>query len=238
MIKGEQLLTTSSYIASFFAVNFTCIVPAFLWAYRDKLVQRNIENKFNFDHISRSLAVFFMAVLFYTLSFKSIWQYPFRSRYQVWTTSDYLIYLEPIILLLLTIFAWWRLKLSKNEEYYGDPNMFLGFDLTSIVVAILLILTGVLISCDISIAPITFRGVLFFNIFLGLLSFGLIRESLAQGKRFRFWSGIILIVLQIFTRMIEYDTDLLFKAFVFFLCGIGIIIAGLWFEKNARVLDS
>ncbi|WP_280949143.1 hypothetical protein [Limnospira maxima] len=32
--------------------------------------------------------------------------------------------------------------------------------------------------------------------------------------------------------MFEYETELLLKALVLVLCGIAVIIAGLWFEKN------
>ena len=233
-IKGDDLIYSSRPIASFFAANFICFVPACLWAYRDKLWTNK---QYNFEKISRSLAVFFLSCLFYLLSFR-IWDNRFTPQPHTWTRSDYLILIEPLLLILLTLFAWWRLKVSKKEDLYNNQNMFWGFDVTSILIICLLMVTGFLITFHLMIAPIGYQGVLFFNLFLALLSIGLIRESLAEGKRFRFWSGIILIVLQIFTRMMEYDTDLLFKAFVLLLCGISIIMAGIWFEKNIRVLDS
>jgi uncharacterized membrane protein len=77
-------------------------------------------------------------------------------------------------------------------------------------------------------------AVLCFNLLLFLLAVGLIREGLAKGQRRLFWSGIVLLSLQIFSRMTEYNTDLLFKSFVLFLCGLGIIAAGLWFERYVR----
>ncbi|MGL4884694.1 MAG: DUF2157 domain-containing protein, partial [Waterburya sp.] len=77
-----------------------------------------------------------------------------------------------------------------------------------------------------------------FNLMLLLLAIELIREALAIGKRGGFWSGIILLVLQICSRMLEYNTDLLLKAIVLFLCGIGIIFAGLWFERHVQTLTS
>jgi hypothetical protein len=51
----------------------------------------------------------------------------------------------------------------------------------------------------------------------------LIRKALATGKRRGFWSEIILLVLQIASRMLEYDTGLILKAIVLFIRGIGII---------------
>jgi uncharacterized membrane protein len=79
-------------------------------------------------------------------------------------------------------------------------------------------------------------AVLVFNLLLFLLSVGLIREGLAQGQRRLFWGGMLLLTLQIFSRMLEYNTDLLFKSLVLFLCGLGVIAAGLWFERYVRII--
>jgi uncharacterized membrane protein len=65
-----------------------------------------------------------------------------------------------------------------------------------------------------------------------LLATGLIRIGLAQTQRFAFWGGMILLVSQIMSRTFEYDTELILKAFVFTLCGVGVILAGLWFERH------
>jgi hypothetical protein len=46
---------------------------------------------------------------------------------------------------------------------------------------------------------------------------------------------MLLLTLQIISRMWEYDTDLIFKSFVFAMCGVGIISAGLWFERRLTV---
>jgi uncharacterized membrane protein len=75
---------------------------------------------------------------------------------------------------------------------------------------------------------------LLFNLLLFLLGVGLVREGVTQGQRRLFWGGMVLLTLQIFTRMLEYNTDLLFKSLVLFLCGLGVIAAGLWFERHVR----
>ncbi len=43
---------------------------------------------------------------------------------------------------------------------------------------------------------------------------------------------MLLVTLQIISRVQEYDTDLLFKSLVFVLCGSALISAGLWFERR------
>ena len=60
----------------------------------------------------------------------------------------------------------------------------------------------------------------------------LIRYALKTGQRSGYWSGILLLALQVISRMLEFNTDLLFKALVLFVCGVAIIVAGIWFEKN------
>jgi uncharacterized membrane protein len=72
------------------------------------------------------------------------------------------------------------------------------------------------------------------NALLAMLGMGCIRESLLSQSRSTFWYGMGLIVLQIFSRVLEYDTDLLLKAFMFVICGIAMIAAGIWFEKSVR----
>jgi ethanolamine transporter EutH len=45
---------------------------------------------------------------------------------------------------------------------------------------------------------------------------------------------MLLFILQIISRVLEYDTDLLFRSLVFVLCGSGLISAGLWFERRLQ----
>ncbi len=76
------------------------------------------------------------------------------------------------------------------------------------------------------------------NALLAVLGIGCIRESLLNQSRSAFWYGMGLIVLQIFSRVLEYESDLLFKALMFVMCGIAIIAAGIWFEKSIRRSNS
>jgi hypothetical protein len=80
--------------------------------------------------------------------------------------------------------------------------------------------------------------VLINNCLLAILSIGLIRIGIEQAHRRNFWLGIIFLCLQIMSRTFEYDTDLLFKAFMFGLCGIGILVLGIWFERYLQNLSS
>ena len=72
------------------------------------------------------------------------------------------------------------------------------------------------------------------NLLLTMLAIGLIRDGLTLVQRRTFWGGMVMLVLQIVTRMFEYDTGLLLKALVFVLCGGAIIASGLWFERQLK----
>jgi uncharacterized membrane protein len=119
-----------------------------------------------------------------------------------------------------TLWEWLRLLRQLN--------------LTTGIIAGMIVLSALVPFWHLSISRLPITAVLIFNLLLFLLSVGLIREGLAQGQRRLFWGGMILLSLQIFSRMLEYNTDLLFKSLVLFLCGLGVIAAGLWFERYVK----
>jgi hypothetical protein len=56
-------------------------------------------------------------------------------------------------------------------------------------------------------------------------------DGLHLAQRWRFWLGLLTLTLLVLTRFFEYDTDLLLKSFALLVCGIGVILAGLKFER-------
>jgi len=85
---------------------------------------------------------------------------------------------------------------------------------------------------NISFASMNAIATLIVNILLFAMAVILVRSSLKTGHRSGYWAGILLLTLQVISRMLEFNTDLLFKALVLFVCGVAIISAGIWFEKN------
>jgi UDP-N-acetylmuramyl pentapeptide phosphotransferase/UDP-N-acetylglucosamine-1-phosphate transferase len=71
------------------------------------------------------------------------------------------------------------------------------------------------------------------NAMLVVLSIGCIRESLETKRRSQFWYGLLVLVVLIASRFLEYETELILKSAILTLCGFGIIAAGIWFEKYA-----
>jgi hypothetical protein len=72
------------------------------------------------------------------------------------------------------------------------------------------------------------------NVYLAILSALLLWQSINHGQRLPFWAGLLLAALVITTRFFEYDTGLLIKSGVFLACGIGVIVAGVQFEKHLK----
>jgi len=193
--------------------------PAFLWAYNDSL-GNVLSATSSFNRSTRSLAITFLSLLFYLLSFYGLWN---NSSVPSTENTSLLLWPSLIDILLLGSFTLWEwLRLLRRVN------------LTTLCVAIMIAISGVVPFWHLSIGKIAIAATWIFNLLLFLLGVGLIREGLAQGQRRFFWGGMVLLTLQIFTRMLEYNTDLLFKSSVLFLCGIGVIAAGLWFERYVR----
>jgi uncharacterized membrane protein len=110
--------------------------------------------------------------------------------------------------------------------------------LTTGAIALLILITALIPVYHWNFIRIPELATFLFNVLSFLLAVGLIREGLALGNRKSFWGGLVLITLQIISRVFEYNTELLLKSFVFVLCGIGVIAAGLWFERHfAKIPD-
>jgi len=211
-----NLLGSSPWMA---AIAFA-LPPALLWAYNDSLLRRHPLPVEVFSRIARSLALTFLGLLFYVLSFYGLWNTSLVPPPE----NALPLYAPPLLdLLLLGILALWQwVRLLRR------------WNLNNYLVAGMIVISAVVPVWHLSGTPQPASAAFIFNLLLFLLSVGLIREGLAQGKRQLFWGGMLLLTLQIFSRMLEYDTDLLFKSFVLFLCGFGLMGGGLWFERRLR----
>jgi uncharacterized membrane protein len=220
-------LSNYSLIPAFFFI----LPPGLLWSYRDNLLAAN--SQVNFDSINRKLAVFYLAVLFYLFSF-NFWS-DSSSSIQAGKFIDFTpwsLLIAPAVFTLLTIWAWWKLGVRRTS------NLPWRLDRHSTYIGATLLLLFGLIWFHLAITPIGVAGTIIFNLLLFGLAIILISQSVKEGQRFNFWLGIILLILQIFSRMFEYNTDLILKAIALFFCGVAAILAGLWFERYLSNLNS
>lgn len=210
------------------AAIFCALPPALLWGYDDAIWPK-VHSRL-FQPTARSLALQFLAGLFYVLSFYGCWQdLPNPAP----TGPDWLLLANVAVLGGFTVFEW--LRLGRLELRRPKQK---GVDLTTSAIGILIIASALIPLFHLNFTPIPQLATFLFNVFLFLLAVGLIREGLALGNRQTFWGGMVLITLQIISRLFEYNTEQLLKSFVFVLCGIGVIAAGLWFERHfAKIPD-
>ncbi len=223
--------------------------PALLWGYDDSWwVYGNFPGLSNgrlhssggsFQPISRQLALVWLGISFYSLSFYSSW----GSRSHTATTPsrlNWFLLLDALILSCFAMFEWWRLAtpltspLLGGKQGGGDR----GDNLTTIVIGVFICISALVPFWHTSIAPIPLVATFIFNALLFLLAAGLIREGLALGRRRAFWGGMVLLILRILNWFVLSNTELLFKSLVFILCGVGVIAIGLWFERYVSTLGN
>jgi uncharacterized membrane protein len=221
---------TTSAINSGLLLSLTFVLPAaLLWGYDDSLwndlARRSSPLARPFQSLARSLAILYLGGLFYVFSFQGAWSY---SRYDLTTLPEWRSLFSVIVLVVIAIVEWvYLVRFSRSRR----------LNLNTLMVGSFILMTAVTHFWAVEISPIPIVATFLFNVLLAVLAIGTIRESLSQSQRVAFWFGIILLALQILSRLLEYETGLLVKALVFILCGVGVIAAGLWFERYVRRLN-
>jgi uncharacterized membrane protein len=187
----------------------------------------------SFQAIARNLALLCLGILFYFNSSVWFWEglLPDVSEPQL-TYYSWVPVLDLVILSGLALLAWLRIAYIASRKRSRRR-----VDLTTIVIGVFICISALVPFWHISIAEITSPAVVIFNILLFLLAAGLMREGLAIGQRQAFWGGTLLLTLRILTWFLLSNTELIFKSFMFVLCGVGVIAIGLWFERHVRTLS-
>jgi len=208
-----------------------CTFPAaLLWGY-DDIIWPKIDSRV-FQPIARTLALWYLSIFFFIASFHWFWDSVSPSSFYHVDTNNWLRAIDVIIYGLLILWQWFNL--AKPSRL--NPNKW-GFDNITTVIAGFIIVTAIVSILHLSPYSIPGLATFIINVEMFLLAIGLIRIGLSRGNRHAFWGGLVLLTLDIISRMFEYDTELLLKAFVLILCGVGVILAGLWFERHLSTLS-
>ncbi|MBW4562877.1 MAG: DUF2157 domain-containing protein [Mojavia pulchra JT2-VF2] len=221
-----QVLTYSD-IAPWVASFAFALPPALLWSYDDLLFPT--VNYRLFQPLARSLALVCFGFVFYILSFRWQWQFP-DYGYTLPTTNSNILRTLPIIdlgiLSGLAVLQWLFLLRQRSNP----PRREVIF--TIALVSAFIGITALVPFWHQAVSRISELGIFVFNVLLAILAWGLIQEGIKLNDRRSFWGGMLLLTLQVVSRVLEYDTDLLFKSLVFVMCGSALISAGLWFERR------
>lgn len=200
------------------------ILPAaILWSYP------NLSAAADFSPLARCMALFYLSWLLFWLSFNFWGESPSFSESDWHNVSgaDWLVLLDFGLLGNWAIWSWWRLGFATDASSWR-------LDANSSGIGAILLLSGVLLWWQWAVGALGAIATVVFNFLLFFLAVGVVRQALAQGRRLGFWGGILLLGIQLAARMLEYETGLLLKAIVLFVCGVAVIAAGLWFERYLR----
>lgn len=224
----------------------TLIMPyACLWAYDDTLwaTGRNVFRRkaslqlgldqSQLDHlfqpIARGLMLFGLSIFYWLLSFQDTGLTSWGASATPLPWQD--TWLMSLTLSLFggwTVVSWIALGWRRGRSWRLDP--------LSATLLVFLLITAGIVFWTFAMGPIPVLATTVFNVLLALMALGLMREGLGAGTRIPFWWGLVLLTLQILSRVLEYETGLLLKSLVFVLCGVVVILVGLWFERYVRIL--
>lgn len=200
--------------------------PALLWSFSDRIWRRGSSASRPedlFQPVSRSLALWFLGISYFWLAFRWWWWQP-SSVINFWANAwTWPVLIDAAILGGVAILGWLELRYELFSRRPQDRVIHSGSIAIALLVSAFVLIGHVQLGVVVAIA---------FNVLLFLLALGLVRDGLALTDRATFWGGMVLLVLGIISRTLEYDTGLLLKAIVLALCGVGIIAAGLRFERR------
>lgn len=207
----------ASYVLGF---GLLTLPIAFLWSY-PLMGAPTIAAKF--QSIARNFSIISLGFLLYIAGFRYSFLAP-PSNVSIInnpTLSSVWMFMIPgVVILALATAKQWIQLLKENRSR----------SLNIVILAMLIAVGGYSILTRISDRP---EMIFAFNAMLAVLSIGCIRESLETKRRSQFWYGLLVLVILISSRFLEYETELVLKAAILTLCGFGIIAAGIWFEKYA-----
>ena len=202
--------------------------PALLWSYDDFPWRRSSEEPEIFAAIARKLSLLLIINSCFFLSFYAAWTWSSSGNFRNYSYDIWIILLSVILFTIWTVAQWIKhSKLSLQPPYFQ-------LDLTSTFVLSLLGIMSITTIWHNHVSLIPILGTFIFNCLLFILGIGLTREGLTGNDRLSFWLGMGLLTAQIFSRTFEYDTGLLLKSLILILCGAGVMIAGIWFERHLR----
>lgn len=228
---------------------FIMVLPyACLWAYDDTL-WRGIAQQLRgrspssitvqdrdrpFQSAARGFMMCALSLFYWALSFQQPWESsPVGQGLSLnplqWQST------WPVVFTLLvfgvwTLAAWFYLGMRPQRSWRLDTA-------STVLLVCLLITVGILFASFVA-GPITILATTTCNVLLTLMALGMMREGLGAGLRVPFWWGLVMLTLQILSRVLEYETGLLVKSVVFVVCGISVICVGLWFERYVQTLQT
>jgi uncharacterized membrane protein len=223
----NSCITFSGQLPGFVTAIAFLLTPALLYSYDDRLWQGifHARPNINFQPIAQRLGIAGFGIALYWFAVVSEWRNVLgygqsKVPFTAWTGAS-----SALLLLVVLVVQWVYLFRSPRRR-----------SSLHFVVAAMFVIAALLLSYSFEFNQDWAGTGMIANVLTGVLGIGIIRESLPTGNRSGFWYGIVLLTLLILTKVMMSQTELLFKALMLVACGIGIVVAGLWFEKYVRSL--
>lgn len=180
---------------------------------------------------AEGLALLGLGFLLYIWSFRDAWDWDPKPL-PLFQAGDPWAGLSAVGLLLLAGWGWWQGWQAKRSQpvsaWLKDALVLISLAALALLLAIRAAVSGNLTSR----VALAFVAPWLLTLLLVGLSVILCWEGLQQGRRGRFWQGLLGLTLVVLTRFFEYETGLLAKSAVLVACGIGVIWMGLKFERR------
>ncbi|MEO0706936.1 MAG: DUF2157 domain-containing protein [Cyanobacteria bacterium J06649_5] len=191
----------------------------------------NVKND-RFEPIGRGLAVWFLSIAVYTYSFRDFWvsylsPSELEGRLSGSIATSFLLGL--LGLSAIALYGCWQTFLRLQHRL--EPK---SLWMKTPAFAVITVVLGVSAFFHYQGTGSSLYGPLVMNSVLFFIGFAMLHDGMLLGIRHRFWGGMGIVVVGLMTRMFEYNTGLMLKALVLAACGVAIIAAGLWFEKQAK----
>lgn len=184
-----------------------------------------------FQPVARGLMLLGLSLTYWVLSFRDVWlasaSRNLLDAQLLWRNSGLVVF-TLLVLFVWTVGAWVYLGWRSPRSW--------RLDALSVTVLGFLLITAALFFITFVAGPLPILATTVMNVLLAVLSLGMMREGLGAGVRTPFWWGLVMLTLQILSRVLEYETGLLVKSLVFVVCGVGVMLMGLWFERYVRTL--
>lgn len=206
-------------------LSLATLVTLLLWGYRDRLVSRWSQGweglpPERFEGVARRLAILGLSQMLYGLSFFFPWDFDWDMGGGVESRMNPAMQVWGV--LAIAVVALWLSAARRGALADRNTRQLLALLAIAVVIG----------TVHMTVTPIAAIATFSFNVLLALLAIATARHGLEQGDRLAFWTGGLLIALQVTSRTFEYDTGLLLKSAIFILSGVGVIVAGLVFERS------
>ena len=139
---------------------------------------------------------------------------------ELWISEGWMWVVLLALVYVAAVLSW--LVALRRASGEGDVRMQIHL---AMLAAALLVTVGIAAGHEVVI-------VIMANLALLAVAGALLWEAVSAGQRREFWLGLGLFVLVIVSRFLEWDTHLMLKSAVFILCGVGVTIGGVRFERH------